>query len=133
MRILLKILILALLPMGYILMEFEESTSHAKHHSCKILNNNFTQKANTFVECVLQNNNGGTFCQKCLKDYVNVTHYYNLLLEGEETVKGTNITCRSLYVDNNQLNLVDTVYANAKRFWELGACSGKTYSSSGLE
>lgn len=91
---------------------------------CLKFNNRFVQNNTEYLECVLHNNEKGTFCEDCLQVYKNLTDSYTNLINGHEMEKDVEIQCRSRFVDNNQLSLVDTVYANSKHIWELSFCSG---------
>lgn len=118
-----KMLILALLPMGCICVDSE--TLHRTN--CVALNVEFSEANRELVSCVLKHNEDGTFCEDCAPQYAIFISKYNLLVGSETDADGT--TCRSRFVDNNQLSLVETIYANAKHIWEIGSCSGKTNNS----
>lgn len=117
---LLQILISTLLLIGCTYGD-ESST---KNSECQKLNNLFTHYNVEYLQCVLSHNEKGTFCEDCLDFYKNLTNSYTNLINGHEIVNNTEKQCRSRFVDNNQLGLVDTVYANSKHIWELSFCSG---------
>lgn len=119
-----KILILAFLPIGCICVDLE--TPHKKN--CESLNGEFSEANRLFVNCVLKHNEDGTFCEECAEHYADFISKYNNLV-GSATDADNKTTCRSRFVDNNQLSLVDSIYANAKHIWEIGSCSGKTNNS----
>lgn len=117
---LLQILISALL---LIACTYGDESSTDKS-DCKALNNKFVQNNTEYLDCVLHNNEKGTFCEDCLQVYKSLTDSYTNLINGHEMANKTEKQCRSRFVDNNQLSLVDTVYANSKHIWELSSCSG---------
>lgn len=120
-----KILILAFLPIGCICVDLE---SGVKETYCEHLNGQFSFTNGKFMDCVLKHNEDGIFCEYCAERYANFTSKYNNLV-GSDTDAKDGTTCRSRFVDNNQLSLVDSIYANAKHIWEIGSCSGKTNNS----
>lgn len=97
--------------------------------NCKELNDKFGDANNAFVQCVLNHNENATFCEDCFKKYAQLTVAFHNLTTGNETdhSKHKGSPCRSRYVDANQLDLVETVYAHSKRLWDIGDCSGKIY------
>lgn len=116
----LQMLISALLLIGC---TYGDESLKAKHE-CVKLNNEFADYNVKYLECVLKHNEKGTFCEDCLKFYKNLTVSYTNLTNGYETINNTEIQCRSRFVDNNQLSLVDTIYTNSKHIWEISFCSG---------
>lgn len=116
---LLKFLILILIPIGCL------SLDKGKKHkvNCKAINNEFAHATGEFVQCVMKNNEDASFCLNCVQQYSNSSILYNALIDGIGS--SDNITCRSRFVDNNQLNLVETLHQNTQRFWDIGFCSGE--------
>lgn len=78
-----------------------------------------------FIQCAIENNKDASICLNCKEQYKNVTVTYTELMAESEVKLGENITCRSIYVDVNLLNLIDTIYHNAKGIWDSAYCSGK--------
>lgn len=94
---------------------------------CKKFNNDFISSHNQFTACVLNNKNNDareSYCYRCLKPYHRLVHNYTLFASGFTNVTGYNETCRSLYFDTNQLNLVETVYKNAIQLYDIAFCKG---------
>lgn len=90
-------------------------------NNCKGLNGNFSTSSHIFTNCVLEHNEEATFCLDCIIDYKIFRAKYNDLVTGNDTTG----SCRSRFIDNNQLDIVESVYANTKRLWDSGFCSGE--------
>lgn len=75
----------------------------------------------------MDHNLNATFCLDCKDEYTNTFHYYEETMSSYElnNKSNANKTCRELFVDNNQLNIVEMLFSNAKQFWDHGFCSGK--------
>lgn len=100
---------------------------------CKKLNNDFISGHNEFTQCVLRRNRNidarESYCYGCLKPYHRLVHNYTSFANGHTNVTGYNDTCRSLYFDTNQLNLVETVYKNALQLYDVAFCKGNVIIS----
>lgn len=97
-------------------------------HYCEELNVHFAAAINNFQQCVLYNNENATFCLQCVGEYGVVLSRFSDLMSGTEhsNVPPANRTsCRSRFVDINQLNIVEDAFANVNRLWGEGVCSGK--------
>lgn len=112
---LLKISVLFVLSLGFVLSKEPSS------HKCDSLNNKFGDLSHKFVQCVLEHNKIATFCLNCSMEYAQFLTSYNDLM----TSKGATIDCRPLFIDNNQLDIVESVYAHTKHLWDSGFCSGE--------
>lgn len=117
--------ILTLLFIAYIVDgtdEFEKYTNPP----CKQLNDLFIKKSHDFTHCVLTNNENATYCEDCVEDYASVWMAFNDLMTSNETDHTEKQgSCRSRYIDANQLNLVETVLGHSKQLWTIGDCSGE--------
>lgn len=111
---LLKVFALALLSLGYV---------NAKTN-CDTLNKSFGTKSGLFMECVLENNEKATFCLNCALDYSIFLTSYNAFINGHDA-EPKNTSCRSRFVDINQIDIVEGIYADTKRLWDSGFCSGE--------
>lgn len=95
--------------------------------SCTTFYNAFISAEKDFTYHSLNPHEIGEFCEASIQFYKQLNVDYDILMTANGTVvhdNGIIIPCHSHYVDNNQLGLVNTVYANAKRIWDLGSCSG---------
>lgn len=92
---------------------------------CEKLNKAFIEANTFFLACVLNNNQRSTYCLNCTDEYSRLLSKYHELLTGTEDKNGQHITCRSQFIDGNQLKLVDTILANSKHLWEIGICTGE--------
>lgn len=109
-----KILLLVLIAVGFLLQ------TESIHH-CITLNHLFTQNNSAFVQCVLDHNEKATFCADCEAHFRLSMISFNDLVNG---IDNDNTTCRSRFIDINQLNLVETIHENTKHLWDIGYCSG---------
>lgn len=119
---LLKIIVLVLLSVAC-LANLEKNKPHKPKHDCEHVKNNLTNANNNFLRCVMNYNVNATFCLDCRSDYNETFYHYEKLMDSMDTK--TNKTCREIYVDNNQLNVVEMIFSNAKKMWDHGFCSGK--------
>lgn len=107
----LKVLILTLIPIGCLSLERTKN-----HTGCDTKDSNFVESCHKFVQCVMQNNKIASFCTKCKENYATAMGNYREFTSDEK--------CVPEYITNNQLNLVETLYANTKHYWDIGFCSG---------
>lgn len=121
----LKLLALTVLFTGCFGDGFDEFAKKNDSQQCDELNNGFGKKNAKFVECVLKHNEKATFCEDCIHDYSNVMIAFDNLMTGNETSNGP--SCRSRFVDINQLGLVEKIFDYSKRLWEIGDCSGELF------
>lgn len=105
-----------LIPIGCICTDL--SFSPIKTKECDAKNTKFIEDCGIFVKCVMDKNVDGSFCKECHEQYGNAKKSYMDLTQDQN--------CRAQYVTNNQLNLVEILYANTKHYWDLGVCSGET-------
>lgn len=116
----LKILIVASLSTGYLFLDISKEDG-----PCEKYKNLFIESNNNFVGCVINNNNNGCFCSECTKHYSDALVNFNALLSESETDNNTTVPCHSLFIDNNQLGLVEGIFASSRRIWNTGYCSGE--------
>lgn len=98
-----------------------------EHPNCNTLNNKFITANFNFTRCVLRHNEEATFCTDCVRDYANILEAFNNLATGSEPIDNDpriTIKCRDLFIDNNQLNIVEDILSSSKHLWESGFCSG---------
>lgn len=107
--------------------ELDDSDPKPKHKNCEELNSKFIQTNNNFTSCVLRFNENATYCIYCIEEYNQTLTAFDHLMHGEEHHENEHkatVTCRSRFIDNNQLDLVENVLAYSKHLWEIGFCSG---------
>lgn len=120
---LLKILVFAFLSLGYVSFANISTPSTKPPHisHCEHLNNIFAESSNQFLSCALKHNEIATYCLNCTAEYSQFLISYDALVKGNDT----HGDCRSRFIDNNQLDIVESIYENAKRLWDSGLCSGE--------
>lgn len=69
-----------------------------------------------------------SYCYRCLEDYHDMNGNYTAFVNGYDDAD-KNISCRSLYFDVNQLNVVNTVYNHALQLWDVAFCKGNNQSN----
>ncbi|XP_055317273.1 uncharacterized protein LOC129576348 [Sitodiplosis mosellana] len=123
LKMLLKVVVFVLLSMACLAdIEMIKKKHKPKHKDCDHLKTKLTLANNDFLRCVMDYNQNATFCLECKEFYTRTFHNYELMLNSYDTIE-SNKTCRELFVDNNQLNLVELLFSNAKKFWDHGFCS----------
>lgn len=103
--------------------EIQNLTDKPSKHSCEVLNKHFISGNQNFQSCFLNNIESADFCLECAGEYGILLKRFDELING---VNPQNVACRSLLIDNNQMNFIENTMENAKRFWNSGSCSGKT-------
>lgn len=94
--------------------------SFNKRHNCDQMKHNYTEAQTQFLSCAIDYSEPVTYCQHCIHHYIDQIRTY-------KNFTG-NATCRSIYVDNDRLNIIQTTFASAKNLWNAGSCSGKWYN-----
>lgn len=92
----------------------------AAEYYCTYLNNQFIN-ANNLLQCVLQHSENATFCLECPKNYSGFLSTFNDLIQGNDSISDY----RLRFIDNNQLDIVESAYGYSKLLWNAGFCSGK--------
>lgn len=89
-----------------------------KKNHCETLKNELSQSISNFMHCAFHNAEPVEYCRECGSFYLNQTITYKTLVD--------NKTCHDIYVDNDRLNIVQTIQSHATSLWNAGSCSGIT-------
>lgn len=125
-----KLLVFVLLFTGYLCVDFQDNGSSKSEDHCDKLNRDFVTYTEGFLHCLLNNNEDAIFCLSCEEAYGAVLGSFNGLMSGTEPSKKSpnkTVSCRSRFVDINQLNIVEGTFAYMDHLWNEGVCSGKHF------
>lgn len=64
------------------------------------------------------------YCINCNLAYLAFLGSYDDLMTTFIIQKNHNVSCRSLIVDNDRLNLIENINAYTRSLWDMGYCSG---------
>lgn len=78
--------------------------------------------------CAIKHAEPVTYCTTCYEEFTKVLISYRSLLSGSEMQYGANVSCKSMYIDKDRLNVIENVVRQAQDMWEAGYCSGKSQS-----
>lgn len=97
-----------------------------KGGNCKLLNNAFIIHHNGLIQCVMRGHSHSmiSYCYRCVKEYHEMNGNYMAFVTGYDD-EDNSTSCRSIYFDVNQLNIVDTVYNHALQLWDVAFCKGE--------
>lgn len=99
-----------------------------RSHECATLNKAFTRSHQSFTGCVLrQNSKTASYCYNCVVQYQAMVNNYTTFANGFTNITGNNVTCRSIYFDINPLNIVNTIYKNDLKLWDIAFCKGNFF------
>ena len=90
--------------------------------NCSKLLNDFKESSNEFSTCILSLELD--ICTKCGPKFFEAEYMYSNLYKEKED----NITCKSLYIDTNRMNLVKNNFIYISKTWNAGSCNSKPHN-----
>lgn len=84
--------------------------------------NKFKAAINKYDQCALANAVPVQLCFKCLYFFDNITVSYDFLLKGNETSGNKIIQCADKYLNQDGLNIVETIFLHAHSIWDKAFC-----------
>lgn len=76
------------------------------------------------MNCAIMNSEPVEYCVGCNSAYLSFLHSYDVLMGTFIMQNNKNISCRSLLVDKDRLNLIENINSYTRNVWKMGYCSG---------
>lgn len=84
----------------------------------------FAEKQTEFMHCAVMNSEPVEYCINCSLAYSSFLSSYDDLMNTLIMHNSKNMSCRSLLVDNDRLNLIENINAYTRSLWKMGYCAG---------
>lgn len=111
------------LVMSILVCSFSDVKSQAS--VCDTKQQQFAEKQTEFMHCVIVKAEPVEYCIKCSLEYWEFLASYDDLMNTIISQDSKNVSCRSLKVDNDRLNLIENINAYTRNLWNMGFCSGR--------
>lgn len=92
---------------------------------CDTKQHQFAEKQTEFMHCAIVSAEPVEYCIKCSLEYWKFLASYDDLMSTYISQDNKNVSCRSLKVDNDRLNLIENINAYTRNLWDMGYCSGR--------
>lgn len=85
--------------------------------NCEQLRHHYSESHTKFSLCAINHAEPVTYCTECFHIFKNFSIAYINFTSAPE--------CNAKYVDNDRLNIIQTMFANSRNLWNAGSCSGE--------